>query len=135
MAACFSSLPVHLRTHTCVFNRRGFPVAIRCDANFFALKHPHRWVCRCFSQQFVCDRLVCKGWKVLHGGFLKNSFRIPGLIVNGILLLLLIVMLIQTKLSTGMSSPRMLVVFVRDGVWVYAVIFGNPPLVQFRVIL
>ncbi|KAF8529395.1 hypothetical protein JB92DRAFT_711141 [Gautieria morchelliformis] len=77
----------------------------------------------------------------IHGGrcavlsinSLFVSFWVPGLIVESILFLLLIAMFIQTKRSTGMSNPRLLVVFVRDGAWAFVIIFGTYLFVLFHL--
>ena len=38
-------------------------------------------------------------------------------------------MFIHTKRNTTMSSPRLLIVFVRDGAWAFVIIFGTSPLI------
>ena len=59
--------------------------------------------------------------------FSQARFRMPGLIVETLLFLLLIAMFFQTKIYTDMSSPRLLVVFVRDGAWAFILMFGTFP--------
>ncbi|KAF8586095.1 hypothetical protein K439DRAFT_1615382 [Ramaria rubella] len=51
-------------------------------------------------------------------------YWIPGAVVESVLFLLLIGMFVRVKRCTGMSSPRLLVVFVRDGAWAFTVIFA-----------
>jgi hypothetical protein len=58
--------------------------------------------------------------------------RKPGLVLEGILVILIAGKFIRTKWRAEIDSPHYLVVFIRDGVWAFAGIFG-PSSAWFRL--
>ena len=51
--------------------------------------------------------------------------RVPGLIFESVLFILVAVRFIRTRMEDGISSSPLLVVFVRDGTWAFVLIFGE----------
>jgi hypothetical protein len=68
-----------------------------------------------------------------RGAQLSLRQRIPPLIFQSILFIIIVVKFIKTKLQAGRNSPHLLIVFVRDGIWAFALIFGQSA-VDFRVV-
>jgi len=55
---------------------------------------------------------------------LFSKYWISGLIFGSILFFLVTVKFVQTRWNAGVDSPHVLIVFVRDGTWAFAVLFG-----------
>ena len=51
--------------------------------------------------------------------------RVPGLIFESILFVLIAVRFIRPRIEEGISSTPLLVVFVRDGTWAFVLMFGE----------
>ena len=51
--------------------------------------------------------------------------RVPGLIFESVLFVLIAVRFIRTRIEDGISSTPLLVVFVRDGTWAFVLMFGE----------
>ena len=51
--------------------------------------------------------------------------RVPGLIFESVLFILVVVRFIQTWMKGGICGTPLLVVFVRDGAWAFVLIFGE----------
>ena len=51
--------------------------------------------------------------------------RVPGLIFESFLFILIAVRFIRTRIQEGISSTRFLVVFVRDGAWAFVLMFSE----------
>ena len=51
--------------------------------------------------------------------------KVPSLIFESFLFILVVVQFIRTRMEEGISSTPLLVVFVRDGTWAFMLIFGE----------
>jgi hypothetical protein len=67
-----------------------------------------------------------------RGAQMSLCGRIPALVFQSILFILVVAKFVKAKLHAGGNSPHLLVVFVRDGIWAFALIFGQSG-VAFRV--
>ena len=74
-------------------------------------------------------------WSLSIDLMLHLISRVPGLIFESFLFILVGVRFIRTRMEGGISMP-LLIVFVRDGTWAFVLIFGalkmtlffiNPP--------
>ena len=51
--------------------------------------------------------------------------RVPGLIFESFLFILVAVRFIRTRMEDGISNSPLLAVFVRDGTWAFVLMFGE----------
>ena len=52
-------------------------------------------------------------------------FRVPGLIFESFLFILVAVRFVRTRMQECIGSTPLLVVFVRDGTWAFVLMFGE----------
>ena len=57
--------------------------------------------------------------------------RVPSLILNSFLFILVAVRFIRMRMEGGMRGRPLLVVFVRDGTWAFVLMFGELRMMPF----